>query len=254
MTPTPEASRIPALAVDRLIVSAILLLLVTIVSMVESSPALARECVVLVHGLGRTPHSMATLADSLDRRGYVTVNKGYRSTSQSVEKSAAVIGDDIAACRALHAEPIDFVTHSLGAILVRVYFQDHHIADAGRVVMLAPPNHGSEISDHLKNRWWFTGMLGPAGAELTTDRTSLPNRLHPIGLDIGVIAGTHNLEPWFASYFHGPNDGKVSVMSARLAEMKDFITVDASHTFIAASPVVQDQVANFLVLGKFRHP
>ena len=228
--------------------------LVGAVSVLAGPSAQAHACVVLVHGLGRSSHSMASLADSLDHKGYVIVNNGYRSTSQSIEISAAVIGDDIAACRAQRASPIHFVTHSLGAILVRVYFQDHRIADAGRVVMLAPPNHGSEISDHLKSRWWFENMLGPAGAELTTDSTGLPNRLHPIGLDIGVIAGTRNYEPWFEAYFHGPNDGKVSVESAKLAEMKDFITVDASHTFIASSPIVQDEVADFLARGRFTHP
>jgi hypothetical protein len=46
--------------------------------------------------------------------------------------------------------------------------------------MLAPPNHGSEIVDHLQNRWWFQRLLGPAVEELGTSADSLPNRLGPI--------------------------------------------------------------------------
>ncbi len=67
-----------------------------------------------------------------------------------------------------------------------------------------------------------------------------------------MIAGTRSHEPWFARYFHGPNDGKVSVQSARLDGMTDFITVDASHTFMMNSPKVRDQVAAFLADGRFR--
>lgn len=69
-----------------------------------------------------------------------------------------------------------------------------------------------------------------------------------------VIAATRTYEAWFAAYFHAPHDSKVSVESAKLVGMKDFITVDASHTFIASSPIVQDQVADFLARGRFAHP
>ncbi len=211
------------------------------------------ECVVLIHGLGRTPGAMAPLERDLTARGYVVVNLRYPSTRQSIEASAAVVGRDIDQCRARHAAPINFVTHSMGAIVLRRYFQDHSIADAGRVVMLAPPNHGSEVVDRHGGRWWYRLATGPAGAELKTGPDSLPNSLRPIPLQVGVIAGTRSHEPWFAGDFRGPNDGKVSVESARLADMTDFITVDASHTFIMNSHVVQDQTARFIATGRFAH-
>jgi len=221
-------------------------------SLFAAFSASATPCVALVHGLGRTPASMATIGQGLAAKGYVVVNEDYPSTRQTIEASAAAIGRDVAACRAKGAAPIDFVTHSQGAIVLRAYLQDHAIADAGRVVMLAPPNHGSEIVDHLRGHWWFDRATGPAGRELGTDAGSLPNRLGPATLPVGVIAGTRSHEPWFAGYFHGPNDGKVSVASARLDGMSDFITVDASHTFMMESRQVQDQVAAFLADGRFR--
>src|SRR5438093_953210 len=36
-----------------------------------------RDCVVLLHGLGRTPRSMRRLASDLARKGYRVVNAGY---------------------------------------------------------------------------------------------------------------------------------------------------------------------------------
>jgi alpha-beta hydrolase superfamily lysophospholipase len=218
-----------------------------------AAPVQAAECVALIHGLGRTPASMAPLGRDLTAKGYVVVNLAYPSTKQSIAESAAVVGRDIDACHARHAAPINFVTHSMGAILLRRYFQDHRITDAGRVVMLAPPNHGSEVVDRHGGRWWFRLATGPAGAELNTGPNSLPTTLRPIPLQIGVIAGTRSHEPWFAGDFHGPNDGKVSVESAKLAGMTDFITMDASHTFIMTSPMARDQTARFIATGRFAH-
>ena len=217
-----------------------------------ASPAHGAPCLVLVHGLGRSPASMAPIGKNPSLKGYVVINEGYPSRRQTIEASAEVIGRDVEICRTNGASPINFVTHSLGAIVLRRYLADHSVADAGRVVMLAPPNHGSEIADHLHGRWCYVRATGPAGQELGTDERSLPNRLGAMPLSFGVIAGTRSREPWFARYFRGPNDGKVSVESAKLNGMSDFITVDASHTFMMTSPEVQDQVAAFLTSGRFR--
>jgi len=78
-------------------------------------------------------------------------------------------------------------------------------------------------------------------------------RLRPIHLQIGVIAGTRNIEPWFAGYFHSPNDGDVSVDSSKLQEMTDFVTVNTSHSFLIYSSEVQSQTEAFLAQGHFTH-
>jgi predicted alpha/beta hydrolase family esterase len=226
--------------------------LIALLSLVWAEPAMATPCVILVHGLGRTAASMNGMAASLAAKGYFVVNHAYPSTRMTIETSALTLDRAIAACRRAKASPIDFVTHSLGGILVRQYFQDHTIPDPGRIVMLAPPNHGSEIVDHLKNRWWFRRLLGPAVEELGTSPDSLPNRLWSIPFEIGIVAGTRSLEPWFRRYFSGPNDGKVSVESTKLAGMTDFLLVPAGHSFIMRSPSVQAQVAAFLATGRFR--
>jgi triacylglycerol lipase len=222
-------------------------------TLLVASAASAEPCVVLLHGLGRSPASMAPLARTFEAKGYLVVNLAYPSTRQSIEASASVVERAVDQCRLRRASPVNFVTHSMGAILLRQYFQDHRIADAGRVVMLSPPNHGSEVVDRHGRQWWFRMATGPAGQELATDPSSLPNRLGPIPLAVGVIAGTRNHEPWFAGDFHGPNDGKVSVVSTGLPGMTDFIALDVTHTSMPASRQARDQALSFIATGRFVH-
>jgi hypothetical protein len=139
----------------------------------------------------------------------------------------------------------------MGGILVRQYFQLRSTERVGAVVMLAPPNHGSPIVDKFRDAGWFRWAMGPAAQELGTGPDSLPNRLGPVALNIGVIAGTSTSDPWFAFLFRGGNDGKVSVESTRLAEMRDHLTVDAGHTFLMRSNEVIHQTLHFLEFQRF---
>lgn len=206
---------------------------------------------MLLHGLGRTSRSMRSLQRSLENNGFCVRSQSYPSTKRSVEELSHVVGKAIEQCAIKNAFPIHFVTHSLGGILIRHYFQNHGFQDVGRVVMLGPPNHGSEIVDRCRNKWWFKLATGPSGQELGTEPTSIPNSLKHINLEVGIIAGRKSSDPWFSPFFTGQNDGKVSVASARLEGMKDFLVVDRGHTFMVNSKEVCRQTVAFLRTGKF---
>ena len=227
--------------------------LVVMTALALGPAAFAADCVVLLHGLGRTSHSMARLENAMLKAGYNVVNEGYPSRKKSVNELIQVVEDGVDKCREFGARRINFVTHSLGGILVRAYFQDQAVAEAGRVVMLAPPNHGSEIADAYAGRWWYRLFTGPAGQELGTGPNGVAQSLDEIPIEVGVIAGTKSIDPWFASVMPKPNDGKVSVESAKLAEMRDFITVPYTHTFMARRESVASQVLLFLSEGRFDH-
>jgi triacylglycerol lipase len=218
-----------------------------------SPQSFADDCVVLLHGLGRTSYSLNSLEKALEQDGYIVVNIGYPSREESIDELSAVVGEAIEECRKHKADEIHFVTHSLGGILVRKYFQNHVVPEAKRMVMLSPPNHGSEIATTYKHEWWYKTFTGPAGQELGLEPESTPNQLKSIPLEIGIISGTKSLDPWFSSIIKGEDDGKVSVESAKLEEMRDFITVPHSHAFMAGSDEVYKQVSTFLTLGAFRH-
>lgn len=217
-------------------------------------PKKSSECVVLLHGLGRTRRSMKKLEKRLKATGFTVWNKGYPSTSKTIQALTGLeITKVVAYCRRHNATKIHFVTHSLGGILVRLYLQENKLPDQSRIVMLCPPNHGSEVIDKFKKFAAFNWLLGPAGQELGTQEQSMPNRLGPVQADIGVIAGKKSSDPWFSTIIPGENDGKVSVASTRLKEMNDFITVNCGHTFIMNNREVINQIVFYLQNGQFRH-
>lgn len=227
-------------------------ILITLFLTFFTSTSEASDCVVLVHGLARSSHSFSKMEKALQDSGYVVVNFSYSSTKQNIETlTEDIIPRSIKACP--ENSRIHFVTHSLGGILVRQYFSSDSLANPGRVVMLAPPNHGSEVTDRLRDNWFYRTINGPAGLELGTDSLSIPNKLGSADFELGIIAGTKTVNPILSTMLPNPDDGKVSVESTKLDGMKDHLEVPYSHTFILRKKAVIDQVIHFLKLGNFEH-
>jgi pimeloyl-ACP methyl ester carboxylesterase len=144
------------------------------------------QCVILLHGLGRTDRSMNVMAEALASAGYATSNLDYPSRDAPVEKLALdAIPRGLGRCRALEARRIHFVTHSMGGILVRYYLSQKSIAELGRVVMLSPPNQGSEVTDALQDTAFYQWHNGPAGQQLGTGSDSFVLQLGPVDYPVG---------------------------------------------------------------------
>ena len=207
---------------------------------------------VLVHGLARTRRSMRPLAREGTARGYRVVNHGYRSTRATIERHAARLREVVARIDAEGAT-IDFITHSLGGIVVRTVLADRDAwpRRLGRVVMISPPNRGSELVDVLGRFRLYHLAMGSAGGALGTAPDSAPNRLGPAAFELGVITGDRSMNPLFARMIPGPSDGKVSVDRARLEGMRDFLVVRRSHSFIMRAPEVIGAAFRFLETGNF---
>lgn len=215
--------------------------------------ARAEACVVLLHGLARSATSMWLLELRLQDEGFFTVNESYPSTTTPLsELIETVPPPSIAKCE--NRRPIHFVTHSMGGVIMRGYLAKHQIDGLGRLVLLAPPNKGSELVDTMKQIPGFDWVNGPAGVALSTDIDSIPNTISDADAEYGVIAGNLSLNPLFSTFIPGDDDGKVSVQSTKFAAMTDHITLYVSHTFIMNSTDVADQIIGFLLTGRFSRP
>lgn len=211
------------------------------------------ECVVLLHGIGRSSRSLAGMASGLSAAGYRVANLDYPSTMFPIE----YLSEEVLrpAVERLNGDPpakLHFVTHSMGGIIVRYFLQHHDLPNLGRVVMLSPPNSGSALVDFLRRNVLFKPFMAPAGRQLGTDKDSLPLRLGPARFELGVIAGNRTDNPINSLILDGPDDGAVTVESTKLPGMTDFIVLRCSHRSILRSQEALDQVIHFLGSGAFR--
>jgi triacylglycerol lipase len=126
-----------------------------------------------------------------------------------------------------------------------------------RVVMLAPPNHGSRVAQAFASYAIFRWLYGPAGQQVVrADDWPVPD------CPFGVIAGTRAVSPWNPVSWatrglgllppHEPSDGTVTVAETRLPQMADFATVPCSHTWIMDDPEVRRMIVKFLDHGRFQ--
>ncbi|MDX1674379.1 MAG: alpha/beta fold hydrolase [Longimicrobiales bacterium] len=208
-----------------------------------------RATVVLLHGLGRSERSMARLAGVLEAEGFRAVNLGYPSRAHTIRTLADTLAVELDACCA-DADTLHFVTHSLGGILVRIWEHEYEPENLGRVVMLSPPNQGSDVAERLPDRL-LELVMGPASVQLGTDSASVPLRLPPADFELGIITGDASLNPLFSSWLPGDDDGLVAVESAWVEGADDFLVVPYTHTFIMYRERVMEEVVAFLRNGRF---
>jgi pimeloyl-ACP methyl ester carboxylesterase len=192
---------------------------------------------------------MRALEKAFRQVDYHTLNIGYPSCRLNLEQLAEYAHAKIE--NAPRAEKIHFVGYSMGCLLTRVYLARFRPQNLGRVVMLAPPNQGSEVADLLRNFWPYRVGYGPAGQQLTTNQSAISSLLGSVDYELGVIAGNRPIDPVCSFVIGKENDGKVSVESTRVQGMKEHVVIPSSHTFIMQNRRAIALAVEFIKNGRF---
>jgi len=189
---------------------------------------------------------------ALGAAGFATLNLDYQSRARSLDALVAEIHPPISKFTASIDGPIHFVAHSMGGLLTRAYIAHHQPKRLGRVLMLGPPNNGSEIADRLRHLGLYRAFFGPAGQQLATTRDPATLALLPQpNYELGIIAGDRSIYPIASLFLPSPNDGRVSVDSTRLGGMADHIVIATAHPLLVSNRHAIAQTIAFLRDGKF---
>jgi len=205
----------------------------------EKRPVTAnsKKAIVLVHGLGANRLMMWLLAQRLSWRGYHVVNWGYRSTQRSLEQHGLDLHKKLTE---LESDPkvkeLHLVTHSMGGIVARTALTHEEVGKLRRMVMLCPPNRGSQWAT------FFGPILKPVCNtvdQLATRPDSYVNCLPmPERLEVGIIAAEYDPLVKLDSTFLG-------------VERDHLIWPFVTHTGVLFRSGVAEQIAHFLKRGEF---
>lgn len=197
---------------------------------------------------------MDRIEKSCVKENFTTVNYHYKSISENLDTLGHELYREI---KNSGIDSVSFVTHSMGALVVRSMLQysqlDEKFPDIFRIVMIAPPNHGSEMADFGSTVELLPNFLGPNLELMKTDSNSYVNNLPvPYRSEVGLIIGSLGSEKQgYNPFIKGDNDGLVTPASAKMGIEKDFAVVKEFHGLLPQRKIVCKLVVEFLKTGAF---
>ena len=215
--------------------------------------------VILLHGLCRTWKSMQPMAEHLKAEGYEVILFRYASSREQVGDHAQNLKRVISELPADVTE-INFVAHSLGNIVVRHYVSNCEKSQSlsldnriNRMVMIGPPNQGSQMARLLKDSVAFKLIAGASGAQLSIGWEELKENLATPKFEFGIVAGGYGVEGarFNNILLSGPDDFTVSKKEAMLAGASDFLVKPLLHSTMMHQSEVMESTSRFLKNGYF---
>ncbi len=213
----------------------------------------SRDVVILLHGLGRSVHSLCPFGWSLRLRGWSVRAVGYPSHRATIAEAAdRYLRPVLDSLDLPEGARVHFVTHSLGGLIFRRWAASRPATfPLGRSVLLVPPNQGSEIIDFLRPLRWARWLLGPVVDELGTRVEDTARRLGPVPPETGVLMGNRPIFPLFSHVLGSENDGLVTVQGGRVDGLTDFAVLPIDHFTVLFHPRVWRAAHLFLSEGRF---
>lgn len=200
----------------------------------HNSKTIAKELVVLVHGFAAKRLVMWPMALRLNSVGFKVARWNYLSYFKSIDEHAKQLEKLLV--EEYRNEPrIHVVAHSMGCIIVRAALLRQIPSNLGRIVLLAPPNHGSPVARIAS---LFLGGILPPTRELSDSPSSYVNQLPTsTSLDIGILSAKYDI--------------LVPCQNTELASAREQALLSETHNSLLISKSAFDKTAYFLRTGSF---
>jgi pimeloyl-ACP methyl ester carboxylesterase len=203
--------------------------------------------VALVHGLWTGGWVMALQARRLARCGFRPALFSYDSMHLSLTDAAAGLARFAAA---LGGPAPHFVGHSLGGLVILRMLALAPTQRTGRIVLLGSPFADSAVTRSLSASRLGRRLLGRMLQDWQDGE-----RPTAAGREVGVLAGHRGIGMGrLVARLASPNDGVVTEAETRVPDMRDFVSVCASHSEMLWSREVARQTCAFLRTGRFVQP
>lgn len=205
--------------------------------------------VLLLHGLYMHPWVMQPFARMMRQQGFIAGTFGYRSLKYPVSAHTAALAAQVEA-HYLHCnEPLHFIGHSLGGLVLRHFAAVYPEFVRGRIVTLGTPHQGSFTAARLKRLGLTRFTLGESYCDALDG--CIPAL--PPGIELGSLAGSKTIGMGRLLGIRGGHDGTVAIEETYCPGMKDHIILPASHTSMLFDRKAAAQAAAFLREGRFIH-
>ncbi len=126
-----------------------------------------RPTLCLVHGLNSSSAVFRHLLEPLETAGFGLVLYDY-PYNRDLDQTAPAFSHDWSEfrLRAADTRPWSILSHSMGALLARSYVEgDTYTADVADLLLVAPPNHGSNLAGAQSLLQLIQGMRAARGRE-----------------------------------------------------------------------------------------
>lgn len=213
----------------------------------------ASHKVYLIHGYAGLGIELEKINKTIKKGGFISEIYRYPSLVEDVDRVGIELLSKI---QRENFDSVSFVTHSLGALVVRAMYQ--HLDSTvqfpfiHRIVMIAPPNNGSPVADFWAQFGFVKYIVGPNVNNLTTDPVTGAQKYPKPLCEVGIIAGSTGRKVGYNVFIIGDNDGLVPVESAKLGTEQDMTLVNSSHVSLVLNNKVLNNVLYFLKFGEFK--
>jgi hypothetical protein len=199
--------------------------------------------VLLVHGMGRSPLSMATLALGLRADGTRPRFFGYLSAVESVERMVSRLAQRLTA---ISDEPYVVVGHSLGGVLLRLAIArlPEGVPRPERLVLVGSPMGAARLAQQFGSWVPYRLLFGEAGQMLgSAERmAAVPSP----GVPCTVVVGTRGFPEGLSPFGQEPNDGLVAVTEVMPGEGVETVRLPRGHTFLMNAGEVREIIRNHM--------